>query len=214
MPGLPDFARGAEVGSVVRIDDAHGVWKLGDHVGTSRVAKAGRPPADEGPVARAYETWAAELRRFATSRTHDAATAEDVVQDAFLRLAIQARTSGNPGNPKAWLYRVVLNLIISGARHAEVARRHSPALAVEEHLADPAEALILTSERNHALGAALGVLGAASRTSLLLAAEGYTGREIGEVLGRSEGATRTIICRARKAVRQELVENRAQFAAD
>jgi RNA polymerase sigma-70 factor (ECF subfamily) len=199
---------------VVRTDDAHGVWTLGDHVGTSRVAKTGRPSADEGPVAMAYEAWAGELRRFATARTRDEATAEDLVQDAFVRLAIQERSSGNPSNPKAWLYRVVLNLIISGSRRAEVARRHSRELAVDEVLEDSAEAWILTRERNHTLDAALEVLGAASRTSLLLAAEGYTGSEIGEVLGRSEGATRTIICRARKTVRHELAGYGARFAAD
>ena len=131
-----------------------------------------------------------------------------------MRLAIQSRSAGHPSNPKAWLYRVVLNLVISRSRHAEVARRHSPELAVDEVLADSAEALVLRSERTDALGAALRILGAASRTSLLLAAEGYTGREIGEVLGRSEGATRTIICRARKAVRQELAGYGAPIAAD
>ena len=172
---------------------------------TTRAANTERrPSADEDAVAQAYEAWAGELRRFATMRTRDAATAEDIVQDAFVRLAIQERSSGNPINPKAWLYRVVRNLIISGSRRAEVARRHSPALAVADVLEDSAEAWMLTREQNDTLDAALEILGAASRTSLLLAAEGYTGSEIGKVLGRSEGATRTIICRARKAVRQQL----------
>lgn len=162
-------------------------------------ATPGRP-SDECAVAAAYEAWAAELRRYATSRTHDAALAEDLVQDAFVRMAIQGRSSGHPSNPRAWLYRVVLNLIISGSRRADVARRHSPLLAVDEVATDSAETLSMMAE----LRTALSVLGAASRTSLVLAAEGYTGREIGEVLGRSEAATTTIICRARKLVRQEL----------
>ena len=162
---------------------------------------------DVGDVSKAYEAWAPELRRYATSRTHDPATAEDIVQEAFVRLAFQARSSRSPTNPKAWLFRVVLNLIISGSRHAEVARRRSPELAINEVLADSAEAVILASERNHALVAVLQILGATSRTSLLLAAQGYTGREIAAVLGRSEAAIRVISCRARKVVRRELTSH-------
>ena len=53
-----------------------------------------------------------------------------------MRLAIEARSSRTPTNPKAWLYRVVLNLVISGSRRAEVARRWSPELAMDGVLAD------------------------------------------------------------------------------
>lgn len=181
---------------------------------TSRTAKTERLLTDVGHVSEAYEAWAPELRRYATSRTHDPAAAEDVVQEAFIRLAIQARSSRSPTNPKAWLYRVVLNLIISGLRRAEVARRRSPELAIDDVLADSTEAVILTSERNHALMAVLQILSAAGRTSLLLAAQGYTGREIAAVLGRSEAATRTISCRARKVVRRELTSQGGALLAD
>ena len=126
----------------------------------SRTAKTERLLTDVGHVSRAYEAWAPELRRYATSRTHDPAAAEDLVQEAFVRLAIEARSSRSPTNPRAWLYRVVLNLIISGSRRAAVARRRSPELAIGEGLADSAEAVILASERHHALVAALQMLGA------------------------------------------------------
>ena len=56
------------------------------------------------PVSEAYEAWALELRRYATSRTHDPSAAEDVVQEAFVRLAIQARTSRNPSNPLSLIH--------------------------------------------------------------------------------------------------------------
>jgi RNA polymerase sigma factor (sigma-70 family) len=178
----------------------------------SEAAKTEGPLTDVGLVSKAYEAWAPELRRYAMSRTHDTSTAEDLVQDAFLRLAIEARTSRSPSNPRAWLYRVVLNLIVSGSRRAEVARRRSAELS-NDYLADSAEAVILASERNQALVAALQILGATSRTSLLLAAQGYTGREIAAVLGRSEAATRTMSCRARKAVRRELTSKDGAWQA-
>ena len=76
----------------------------------------------------------------------------------WLTWGIQERSSGNPINPKAWLYRVVRNLIVSGSRRAEVARRHSPALAVADVLEDSGEAWMLTREQNDTLDAALGVV--------------------------------------------------------
>lgn len=171
---------------------------------TSTTTKPKRAVTDAAHVSNAFVALAPELRRYALSRTQDAAAAEDLVQEAFVRLTILAGSSGFPTNPRAWLYRVILNLIISGSRRAEVALRRSPELATDDVLADSAEAAMLTSERSHALGAALRMLDASSRTSLLLASQGYTGPEIAAVLGRSESATRTRICRARKIVRREL----------
>ncbi len=165
------------------------------------------------PVTEAYEAYAPDLRRYATARTRDAGVAEDIVQEAFVRLTVASRAWGNPRNTKAWLYRVVLNLIISKSRRAAVERRRSSESAFDDVLAESAETLFLSSERSRALAAALQAIGAAARTSLLMAAEGYAGHEIAWVLGRSEGATRTIMCRARKVVRRELTSQDVQFQA-
>lgn len=53
-------------------------------------------------------------------------TAEDVVQDAFLKLM---RQDPSPANPPAWLYRVVRNGAISAARAAGRRRRHEATAA-------------------------------------------------------------------------------------
>jgi RNA polymerase sigma-70 factor (ECF subfamily) len=163
------------------------------------------------PVTEAYEAFAAELHRFATARTRDAGSAEDLVHEAFVRLSIESRAGRSPTNPKAWLYRVVHNLIVSRSRRADVARRHAAHLEVDDILVASPEVVVLSSERNRALGTALQVIGAPARASLILAAQGYTSREIGERLGRSEGATRTIICRARKVVRNELINQQMEL---
>jgi RNA polymerase sigma factor (sigma-70 family) len=54
------------------------------------------------------------------------AAPEDVVQEAFLKLAGQVKT---PDHPVAWLYRVVRNGSISAARAAQRRRRHEEAAA-------------------------------------------------------------------------------------
>lgn len=164
------------------------------------------------PIADAYETYAPELRRYATARLRDVAAAEDIVQEAFVRLAVESQAWRGPRNQRAWLYRVVLNLIISGSRRAEVARRRSSHLAFDDVVSETPEMLYLDSERQRALGASLQAAGADGRRSLVLAAQGYSGREIAQVLGRTEGATRTLICRARSQVRRELAASYADVA--
>ena len=61
-------------------------------------------PLDAAKLAELIEGQAASLRLWIRSRC---ASPEDVVQEAFCRLAVQDPT---PNNPVAWLYRVCRNL--------------------------------------------------------------------------------------------------------
>jgi RNA polymerase sigma-70 factor, ECF subfamily len=158
----------------------------------------------EGVTAAAFEAFGSELLRFATRRTRDADRAEDIVQEAFLRLATESRAGRDPNNPRGWLYRVILNLIITDARHAVIARREAGHLGRDVVVTDTPEVLYLVSERDRGVGAALDVIRAEGRVSLVLAANGYSGREIATAIGRSEAATRTIMCRARGSIRRAM----------
>ena len=57
----------------------------------------------------------------------DASSAEDVVQEVYLRLAKQRRT---PDNPKAWLFRAVRNAAISELRTQNRRRKHEKTRAL------------------------------------------------------------------------------------
>lgn len=163
-------------------------------------------------VTEAYEAYAVDLRWFVTARTRDTGTAEDIVQEAFLRLEVEFQARRLPRSPKAWLYRVALNLVISGSRHADVTRRRACQLTSDD-VADSPEVLFMASERTRALGTAMEALAPLGRTSLLLAAEGFTSREIAQLMGLSEGATRTRMCRARGVLRRELARSEAALVA-
>lgn len=65
-------------------------------------------------LAALLETHYNELRNFALSKVRNWALAEDIVQDACLRLATAGH--GNFVNPRAYLYRTVGNLVIDRQR--------------------------------------------------------------------------------------------------
>lgn len=162
-------------------------------------------------IEQAYTAFASELRRYASGRIRSVDGAEDLVQEAFLRFATEARAGREPQNPRAWLYRVVHNLIVSGSRRAQVARRDEHQPSFEDLVDHSSESVVLGAERDRALATALLAAGGEGRTGLLLAAHGYSGREIARHLGRSEGSTRTLMCRARGQVRRELTRSDVAF---
>jgi RNA polymerase sigma-70 factor (ECF subfamily) len=171
-----------------------------------------RMTGDDRAFTQAYEDHAPGLRRYAAARTRDVTLAEDIVQEAFVRLATEERAGRVPTNRGAWLYRVTQNLVISGSRRATVARRWSSALSMDDVATDSPESIVLAHEQDRALLASLGATSPIARMSLVLAAEGYSGREIAMAIGRSESATRALMCRARSSVRRDLARRYADVA--
>ena len=77
------------------------------------------------------------LVHYLTGRTGCAATAEDILQDAWLKLD-RSESRGPVGNPLAYLQRMARNLAIDNARAHS--RRRLDAVEVEALLAFPDEA--------------------------------------------------------------------------
>jgi RNA polymerase sigma factor (sigma-70 family) len=154
-------------------------------------------------VAGTYDRYQRELFTFALRACHDHAGAEDFVQEAFTRLIVEVEAGRTPSNVRAWLYRVVANLVVSRWRRTSVAQRQLGALASDETDAGP-EPVYLDHERHDDIDAALGELDADARTALLMAASGFNGMEIAEAIGRSGNATRTLMCRTRLQLRHRL----------
>ena len=154
-------------------------------------------------VTTSYDRHQRELFTFALRACHDRANAEDFVQEAFTRLIVEVEAERTPHNIRAWLYRVVANLVVSRGRRTSVAQRQLGALATAE-TDDGPEPVYLDHERHADIDAALGELDADARTALLMAASGFSGMEIAEAIGRSGSATRTLMCRTRLQLRHRL----------
>ncbi len=63
----------------------------------------------------------------------------------------------------------------------------------------------MEDETRSDLAGALRALPEGTRTALLLAANGFSGAEIAAAIGRSDCATRALMCRARLKLRSRLV---------
>jgi RNA polymerase sigma factor (sigma-70 family) len=170
---------------------------------TDPVFAAGEREMPIGLVAAAYAAYSEPLRHRLTAMTRDASTAEDLVQDAFVRLSLEVQAGRGPDNVGAWLHRVAANLVNSRGRRLSVANRKLASLPLPGSAPSP-ETVTIQDEQNEALRLALGELTPTDREALLLAAHGYRGPEIARIIGRSEGATRTLLCRARARMRSRL----------
>lgn len=150
-----------------------------------------------------FERYHPELNRAAYRACGDPETAEDLVQEALLRLMVEVGAGRTPDNVRAWLHRVVANLAVSLGRQAMVRRRAAGDLVRSEAPATP-EAIVLGVERWLDLASAMRELPIGARTALLLAANGYSGAEIARTIGRTDAATRTLMSRARTMLRDRL----------
>lgn len=165
------------------------------------IAAAGAHRA--GDIVAAYESNERDLFRFTLAVTRDPAAAEDLVQEAFMRLIREAHAGRFPENVRAWLYRVVVNLARSRARRRFVADRWR-SFFVNRDAAPSPEDDFVRRERGAALHRALAALPTDARIALLLATNGHSGQEVAALMGRSEGATRTLLWRARRELRERM----------
>ncbi len=108
---------------------------------TSRPPGRRAPLSGEEEVRDAYAAHGAELYRFAVRALGDRASAEDLVQEVFLR-AWRARDSYDAGaaSLRTWLFAITRNVLVDHVRSRSVRPRTEP-LVVEEGstLVDPSD---------------------------------------------------------------------------
>jgi RNA polymerase sigma factor (sigma-70 family) len=183
------------------VEPVHAPLEVVDGTAAHRTAVA------DSVVTEAWADHHEEVFAFLVRTTRDPEAAEDLLQETFLRLTREVRAGRTPDNPRAWLYRVGANLATSRGRHLAAALRglvRIRATTGSGRTEPTPEASYVQRESRDALLAALSDLGADARAAVLLSGEGFSGAEIAAAIGRSELATRTLLCRARIRVRTRL----------
>jgi RNA polymerase sigma-70 factor (sigma-E family) len=147
----------------------------------------------------------ASLVRLAFLVLGDRGAAEEVVQDAFVKLHSRWRSIREPDKAGAWLRSVVLN----GARSR---RRGRPRLAAPAPVTvDAADAGALSSDLQQRTVVALMQLSARQREALVLKFyEGLGESEIAAAMGVSPGSVKTHVHRGIEALRSTLGLEEAQ----
>lgn len=153
-------------------------------------------PAHE-PDAQVFEAQRPRLLRLAYRMLGSFAEAEDVVQDAWLRMQ---RSDDLIEVPAAWLTRVTTRLCLDRLRSARAQRETYIGPWLPEPIIEE-EPGIDTDELTFALMLALERLSPLERAAFLLHdVFGVTLAEIAETLGRDAAAVRQLAARARKHV--------------
>ncbi len=169
-----------------------------------------RPDAPDAQVALAFERYGPEIQAHLRALVRDPGEAEDLAQETFVRLLAEIAAGRAPDNTRAWLHRVASNLAMSYGRHRRVAQRAEPRLRADGSV--PAtEDLAVRHDEHRRVRDALGELRDQDREVVLLAAAGLSGPELAGRMGRSDSATRTMLCRARGRLRLLLAEPEARF---
>lgn len=150
---------------------------------------------------------APELFRYAMGLCHNPETAEDLVQETFLR-GWRARTDLRDAKAaRAWLYTILRN------EHARLYERQRPEIRDPSTLPEVAVRGYDTSAEAFATRRALAELSAEYRDPLLLQVlGGFSCKEIGAMLGLNSNTVLTRLFRARRTLRERLTESPQQEA--
>ena len=163
-------------------------------------------PAAEDQLANEFAQLRPYLLRVAYSHLGSLGEAEDLVQEAWIRLERTDRAEIR--NLRAWLTTVVSRLALDALTSARSRRERyvgpwlpEPLVQADADEADPARKVDLDESVSMALLVVLESLSPAERSAFLLHdVFGYSFSEVAQIVGRTPAATRQLATRGRHAV--------------
>jgi RNA polymerase sigma-70 factor (ECF subfamily) len=149
------------------------------------------------------------LLRVARRLSQDAAAAEDLVQETML-LAWRGFHQFRAGtNARAWLFRILFN-----AFHARGRKIRTAPVTVPLSVSGNEPGAVASVGHSAEVSQAFGKLPLEHRTVLLLGVvEGFTCREIAEILAVPIGTVMSRLSRARQALRDQLISDKPKEAS-
>lgn len=145
------------------------------------------------------------LVRFACHYVNDSATAEDIMEDAFVALILKRKRFDEEEQLRAYLYKTVRNKCLThlrGQKHLASLFDHA-----EKLVGGSVERELLTRERDRAVRAALDTLPKQYEEVLILSYyNGLNVQELCDALGKNEKQVYNLIARARAALKTALIK--------
>jgi RNA polymerase sigma-70 factor (ECF subfamily) len=156
-------------------------------------------------IEQTWEAFHVPLYQFIRRRVTDDATAEDLLQDVFLKIHQHSGSLKDARRLESWIYQIARNLIIDHYRshqHRITSLDAGEALDLPEELPDDD----IVSELLPGVRAMVLALPEQDRQALILTEyQGLTQKELGERLGLSFSGAKSRVQRAREKLKQELL---------
>jgi len=173
---------------------------------------------DDSALSDLYRRWAGPLLRYLERMVQERATAEELLQESFIRVH-RARERYEPqARFSTWLFRIARNLALN---ELDLARRKRPHLSTDLEPSDDdsrpqltlvsnapsAESIIDARRTRDLVESFLEELPERQRSALWLSAvEGHSYAEIAEVLETSTPSVKSLIHRARATIADRMAE--------
>ena len=162
-----------------------------------RTAVSPRSGDLERQFAALFEEFSAPIFNYVLRMVGDHDRAADITQDTFIKAYRKLDTVTEATSTRSWLYRIATNTAIDD--------EDQPAFANEPDRGPGPEAQVMAGTLDERVQRALMTLRPNHRQCLLLSdLEDMAPQQIGEVMGISYAAVRTLLCRARGEMRRAL----------
>jgi len=162
---------------------------------------------DASAFSELYERYVDRIYSYIYHRVGNVHDAQDLTSRTFYRALSHLPEYQDKGIPfSAWLYRIAHNLVANWHRD----RQRRPVVALDDMIIDTAshdrpEALAESEETAQLLHQLIRQLDPVRQELLVLKfSEGLSNAEIGNIMGRSEGAIKSLYHRTLLAIRKEM----------
>ncbi len=160
-----------------------------------------------------YERHVRRIYNYIYYRTGNPHDAEDLTARVFQRALRHVGAFEDKGVPfSAWLYRIAHNLVANW--HRDRSRR--PVVPLDDHVASigmsvhPEAEAVASEERDQLLAVVRRLPEERQQLLILKFVERLSNAEIGQIMGRTEGAIKSLYHRTLNSLREELVGARGQ----
>ena len=192
--------------AAMRKHDTTGEYAI-PNVEARAISRPDELPMDSDAFAGFYQRSAPALRAYLVRVSGNAALADDLMQESYLRFLCATRPEGGEVNYRRYLFRIATNLLkdhwrrplaacIEDVPERFLAARDGLSRIDSQVILDPAMAQMRPRER---------------QLLWLAHAEGYSHREISEITGLNAAGIRLLLFRARRKIARLL---RKQIEAD
>lgn len=155
-----------------------------------------------------YELYAPAMMSLCTRYVRERETARDLLQDGFIKVFTKIQTYSATGPLGAWIRRVFVTTALEYIRKYDALRMSAPIDDYGEQVEDADASVLDRLSADDLLGCIARLPNGYRTVFNLYAIEGYTHKEISEMLNIQEITSRSQFTRARKAL-QEMVQSLA-----